>query len=312
VEKPCSREACFNTPEGVTVKVIISNIIGGLGNQMFQYAAGKAASMQKGVAYKLDISSFETYDLHRGFELGKVFNCSIAVSDRQDIKNILGWQGHGKVRQALTRPKMRFLGKRELVIEPHFHYWPSFNEIPDNACLYGYWQSEKYFQHIAEELRHDFTFKEPLNEENAEIEKKIRTVNSVSLHIRRGDYVNDSKTAKVLSLCSLEYYFSAVKSLSEKVNSPHFFIFSDDIEWAKSHLKINFPCDYISNNEGDKSYIDMRLMSLCQHNIIANSSFSWWGAWLNNNKDKIVIAPGKWFLNKNNTKDLYPTDWLIR
>jgi hypothetical protein len=111
-------------------------------------------------------------------------------------------------------------------------------------------------------------------------------------------------------LCPISYYQNAINYISAQVEQPYFFIFSDDMGWAKENLKMDLPCIYIDHNHGAESYNDMRLMSLCQHHIIANSSFSWWGAWLNASSNKIVIAPKKWFANNNNVKDLLPIDWI--
>jgi hypothetical protein len=143
------------------------------------------------------------------------------------------------------------------------------------------------------------------------IAEQISRVNSVSLHVRRGDYVANLKVAAIHGLCSKEYYASAIKFISKKVERPHFFVFSDDINWVENNFKINYPCTYINQNFSNESYNDLRLMSLCQHNIIANSSFSWWGAWLNCNSEKIVIAPKKWFANSDKRcDDLIPEKWV--
>ncbi len=151
-----------------------------------------------------------------------------------------------------------------------------------------------------------------MDNKNLEIENLIKSVNSVSLHIRRTDFKN-TKSNTTHGICSLEYYGEAVKFISNKLVDPHFFVFSDDINWAKENLNLPYKLTFISGNSGDKSYIDMQLMSVCKHNIIANSSFSWWGAWLNSNMNKIVIAPRMWFFNKElniQTNDLIPDEWI--
>ena len=160
------------------------------------------------------------------------------------------------------------------------------------------------------QIRADFTFRLPLENKNAELAKQINQVNAVSLHVRRGDYVNNPKTTATHGLCSLDYYQASIRYVAERVQQPHFFIFSDDIDWVQSNLKIDFPCVYVQHNRGAESYNDMRLMSLCRHHIIANSSFSWWGAWLNPRSEKIVIAPRKWFANQTDVQDLFPAGWV--
>jgi hypothetical protein len=149
-----------------------------------------------------------------------------------------------------------------------------------------------------------------LSGKNADIAEQIGRVNAVSLHVRRGDYVKNPKTTATHGLCSLDYYHTAIRYIYETVEQPYFFIFSDDMAWVKEHLKIDAPCQYVDHNQGKESFNDMHLMSLCKHHIIANSSFSWWGAWLNSSPEKIVIAPNKWFANQNNIKDLLPNDWV--
>jgi hypothetical protein len=291
--------------------MIISRIIGGLGNQMFQYAAGRALSLERGQPFRLDVAGFTDYGLHHGFELQRVFNCSAEIGTEAEVRTILGWQFASVIRRAVSRPALTFFRRDGFVIEPHFDYWPGINDVPKDCYLSGYWQSEKYFKNVAEVIRNEFTFKFPLASQNAEVAHKISKVSAVSLHVRRGDYAKNSKTTAMHGLCSLDYYWDAIQYISVHVEQPYFFIFSDDIAWVKSNLKIDFPCQYVDHNYGSQSYSDMHLMSLCQYHIIANSSFSWWGAWLNQNKNKIVIAPLKWFATKQqSTQDLIPTSWV--
>lgn len=151
---------------------------------------------------------------------------------------------------------------------------------------------------------------EPLSGENKIISDEIRKTNSVSLHIRRGDYITSKITNKFHGTCCLGYYKKAMKLINKKVKNPKYFVFSDDIYWVKKNLEIK-NAFYVDDNVGDKSYIDMQLMSMCKHNIIANSSFSWWAAWLNNNPNKIVIAPKKWFNDPGmDTTDLISEEWI--
>ena len=291
-------------------KMVIFELIGGLGNQMFQYAAARSLSLRMKTSLRLDISTFESYKLHQGFELGRVFNAPIDVAGRHDLKRILGWKCHPNARRFLTRSALKVIRGKNFVVEPHFDYWPEINRLNNNCYLSGYWQSEKYFIDYSEQIRSDFTFKLPLNEENLKLLDQINQVNSVSLHIRRGDYISNPKAAEVHGTCPLDYYNSAVKHIAEKIECPNFFIFSDDILWAKKNLKIDYPHEFLNGNQGAESYNDMRIMSMCKHNIIANSSFSWWGAWLNSNPNKIVVAPNQWFAKGDKTKDLIPSEWV--
>jgi len=278
---------------------------------MFQYAVGRALSLRRGVLLKLDVSGFASYGLHQGFELQRVFDCPLDLAGEEDVRGMLGWQSSPNVRRITSKkPFSYFFGKR-FVAEPHFHYWSGIDAVPDNCYLSGYWQSERYFESATAEIRKDFTFKMPLSGRNKELAEQISACDAVSLHVRRGDYVSDAKTSSLLGTCSLDYYRTAINHLSERVDSPHFFVFSDDIGWTKENLQLDFPCIYIDHNHGEDSYRDMQLMSLCAHHIIANSSFSWWGAWLNPKEGKIVVAPKRWFAVDYKTDDLIPSEWVI-
>jgi hypothetical protein len=290
--------------------MIISNLIGGLGNQMFQYAAGRALSLERGIPLRLDISDFANYELHQGFELQRVFNCTADIANETDVRRTLGWQFMSSVRRVVSRSSMAALRRKAFVIEPHFHYWPGIKNVPSDCYLMGYWQSEQYFLEVATQIRKEFSFKLPLEQKNTEIVNQINQMNAVSLHVRRGDYVSNSKNNKTYELCSLDYYSSSIRHIAERLQNPHFIVFSDDDAWVRNNLKIDFSHQYINHNQGAESYNDMRLMSLCKHHIIANSSFSWWGAWLNSKPDKLVIAPKNWFLDQKNVKDLLPIGWI--
>lgn len=291
--------------------MIISRIIGGLGNQMFQYALGRALSLERGQPLRLDVSGFAGYGMHHGFELQRVFGSLADIATKSEVRGILGWQFLSGIRRIVSRPGLAVIRRDGFVVEPHFHYWPEIKNIPQDCYLDGYWQSEIYFRCASLIIRSDFTFKAPLANRNVELAEQIGQVNSVSLHVRRGDYAKNPKTNATHGLCSLEYYRAAVQYVAVRVEEPYFFIFSDDIAWARKNLRLDFSCEFIDHNQGTESYRDMQLMSLCDHHIIANSSFSWWGAWLNPDPDKIVIAPKQWFANANNVSDLFPPGWVV-
>lgn len=291
--------------------MIIVNLIGGLGNQMFQYATGRALSLRLSASLKFEVSGFSGCRLHNGFELDKAFTCNPSLASKQEIRELLGWRGAWRISKLLARPRLALFRGTKLIVEPHFQYWPQIKYVSDNAVLIGYWQSERYFAEISDVIRADFTFKSPFSSRNADLAERISQGMAVSLHVRRGDYASDAKTNATHGLCSLDYYRAGIRYMTTHVDNPEFFIFSDDISWAKTNLKIDFPCTYVGHNQGIESYNDMRLMSLCRHHIIANSSFSWWGAWLNSRSDKRVVAPNKWFATTtNDTRDLLPAGWL--
>lgn len=277
---------------------------------MFQYAAGRSLALERGQPFRQDVSGFTGYALHQGFELQRVFNIPVGIANETEVRSILGWQSLPQVQRFMARSGMAVFRRRGFVVEPYFHYWPEIKNVPTDCYLRGYWQSEKYFHDVASVIRNDFTFKNPLTRQNAELAVQIGQENAVSLHVRRGDYVKNPKTTATHGLCSLDYYQAAIRYICDRVEQPYFFIFSDDIAWVKKHLKMNLPCRYVDHNHGAESYNDMHLMSLCRHCIIANSSFSWWGAWMNRYVDKIVVVPQRWFANHNNVKDLFPSGWV--
>lgn len=290
--------------------MIISKIVGGLGNQMFQYAVGRSLSSRHSVPLRLDISAFAGYELHQGFELQRVFNCQTHVAAQSDMRRVLGWQSSAAARRLVARSEFSAIRQTGFVVEPHFNFWPGLFDVASDSYLVGYWQSEKYFQSYASLISNDFTFAVPLKDKNEEAAQEIAQVDAVSLHVRRGDYISNSKTNATHGVCSLEYYMAAIRYISQKVENPYYFVFSDDIAWARENLKIQTPCQYVGHNLGASSFNDMHLMSLCKHHIIANSSFSWWGAWLNPRLSKLVVAPKKWFNNGANTGDLIPVGWM--
>ena len=203
--------------------------------------------------------------------------------------------------------------KGRYVREKHQHFDPDLLNASDYVYLDGFWQSEKYFSDIEEILRQEFTLKLPQSALFDQISEAIASTCPVSLHIRRGDMANNPETNRLHGTCSLDYYDRAVQHIAKHVSQPHFFIFSDDPIWVKEHLNLSFPSTLVSYGSSLHDYEELHLMSRCHHHITANSSFSWWGAWLNPKPDKIVITPKKWFgdfADDHDTKDLIPDNWL--
>lgn len=290
--------------------MIISYILGGIGNQMFQYAAGRALSLSTGQSHLLDVSDFSGYALHNGYELDRVFNVAGERADVQVVRDMLGWKARPLGKRLLRRQEFAWLRGEQFVVEPYSHYWPDFSKLTCDCYLFGYWQSERYFKSAEVQLRKEFIFREPLSGRNSVLAAEISACQSVSVHIRRGDYVNDPKTRAILCTCSEDYYLRAINYIAGQVNHPVFYIFSDDVGWAKQRLQISYPSVFVDHNFRAESYRDMQLMSLCHHHIIANSSFSWWGAWLNGKPGKRVVAPLTWFCGGADARDLIPSEWL--
>ena len=290
--------------------MVIPHIIGGLGNQMFQYAAARALALRHGAALALETADFSGYALHQGFELDRVFTLDCPIATDADERRVLGWRYPQRVRRMLRRWPHLQLGQQRLAIEPHFQYWPGVRRLAPDCYMTGYWQSERYFLDVEAQIRADFAFRQVPGGLNAELAHAIGGVTAVSLHVRRGDYASNPATTAAHGLSSLDYYAAALRHVEEHVPGAHLFIFSDDIAWVRAHMTLNLPHTFVEHNTGAESYNDMRLMSLCRHHIIANSSFSWWGAWLNNRAGKIVVAPRAWFARPVDTSDLIPPQWV--
>jgi hypothetical protein len=279
----------------------IVRFLGGLGNQMFQYAFYKALE-KKGFSVYADLSFFKNYTLHNGYELNRIFDIRVNNAPRLYIEllrpNQQKWI-YKKFKRILLLKK----SYREEIID--FNFDSSFLNRIGSHYYWGYWQNEKYFKEIKEDLHKDFEFKTPLKDKNLEISKLINFTQSVSIHVRRGDYVNHPVHGNI---CDKDYYISAIKLINQKISDLVYFIFSDDIKWCHENLNIK-NAYYIDWNIGSQSYIDMQLMSLCKNQIIANSTFSWWAAWLNKNKSKIVISPKIWLNNNLDASDITLQEW---
>lgn len=312
--------------------MIIIRLIGGLGNQLFQYAAGRALSLHHNTALKIDISNyffdFRTYELnhfcirgeiahfsdlfqfskynafigalfnytnfHQSDYLKKIFKKMEEVRD-----NVVTRQYH----QDSQDLKPHLINGRYLA-ERFLHYDTEFEQAPNDAYVMGYYQSEKYFKEYESEIRKEFRFR---NNVKNSIASEIINSNSVSIHIRRGD--KNVQNSNYYST-DLGYIQKAITIIKTKIENPCFFIFSDDLEWVKRNLHLDDSHRYVTSL---RSFEDLELMSLCKHNIIAESSFSWWGGWLNTYIDKIVIAPNpnRWNKLFSDTQDIYPSEWLI-
>ncbi len=288
--------------------MIIVKLFGGMGNQMFQYAAARRLAYVHRTELKLDISHFNSQNLRR-YSLN-CFNIRNDFATLGEINKFKPWEMKltrrifSKIKRCFSKPDHFF------VKENFFYFNPEILNLQNEVYLSGYWQSEEYFKNIEEIIRREFTIKVPQNGKNRKLAKMITSSESVSLHIRRGDYATNLSVNKKHGICKLDYYQRCVQMITQKSDNPRFFLFSDDPEWVKTNFKIDYPLNIIDHNNADCAFEDLRLMSQCKHNIIANSTLSWWGAWLNSNPNKIVFAPKKWFKAGDlKDKDLIPSTW---
>lgn len=264
----------------------IVKFLGGLGNQLFQYAFFRALQ-QTFPKVKADLSGYDSYGLHNGFELERIFAIQLPQLTPFEHR-LFNWQD----RRWIQRKLRRIYGTKRAYCEESklFGYDETVFGKRGHRYYWGYWQHIGYIEPVADQLRMDFRFPIFTDQKNIELAEALAHGNTVSVHVRRGDYINDSLLG---GICDVGYYQRALAHIGAHVEHPRFIFFSDDIPWCRA----NFPLansTFVDWNTGLDSFRDMQLMTLCKHHIIANSSFSWWGAWLNTQHDKIVVSPSRW------------------
>jgi len=285
--------------------MIIVKLISGLGNQLFQYCIARQLSLTRGTELKLDISFFKRQSL-RSFRLHH-YNIQAEIATEKEVRRFTDIYADTSLYAKLFRKAEKLSPKRNRRLFKEQEWWvyePELLKASGNIYLDGYWQHYKYFENINPWILDDLTVSEPYTAHESELLSAIQETNSVSLHIRRGDYITDRDAYNFMGVMPVEYYDEAIKHMRENVQRPEFFIFSDDLQWAKDNIRIDAPVTFVHPDEGKKDYRELDLMSKCKHNIIANSSFSWWGAFLNRYPGKIVIAPRKWIVPEERNKKI--------
>jgi hypothetical protein len=299
--------------------MIIVLLQGGLGNQMFQYAAGRALALRNNTYLKIDLSYIKNGVLGENVDYRKYGLDKFCISGEVISEDEL--TGFIRKSKIFSKLKLSWINRKtgyRFPLSKIFHqkgygYTPEFTSLSSNTYLIGYWQNTRFFAGREEIIQQDFSFKNLPDELNKELLNKIEKCDSVAVHIRRGDF----KKLPVLGTINLEYYFKALNYILVKLNYPVLFFFSDEMSWVRENFapfnpgiaKYYVELNTASGNESD----DLRLMSNCKHNIIGNSTFGWWGAWLNSNPDKIVIAPEKLFADPvidSQLQGMIPDNWV--
>lgn len=277
--------------------MLILNTNSQLGNQMFQYALYRKL-MQLGREVKLDVSYYDQRPEHYGLDIFKV---PIRTATAKEIAI-----SKDEYRSVFSRLRRKFFGKRVSIVNEIDTKSMAYNDAVfkrKKGYLYGYWQSERYFSDIRSILLNDFRFPQLNDSKNLELLEKIQSSISVSIHVRRGDYIGG------FPLMDEAYYKNAMNYILKKYENVFFIVFSNDIVWCRENVTFNNGI-FVDWNNGKESWKDMFLMTQCKHNIIANSSFSWWGAWLNQNENKVIIAPSVWLYHAE-TPDIHCEGWKI-
>lgn len=285
----------------------IVNIIGGLGNQMFEYAmylALKDAHPEENI--KVCTRSFRGYGLHNGLEIERIFRIKLIEASIWDLFRV----AYIFLNYRMWQIMLHVMPKRRSMTSGTTQIPFSYNEVTrkDSVFYDGYWQNEGFFKPIRKKILETYSFPAFKDKRNENVAERLINNSSVSIHIRRGDYLNDP----VWFVCTLEYYKRSLYYIFSKDKVDLICVFSDDIQWCKDNLKEivgNIEIEYVDWNKGSNSFRDMQLMTYCKHNIIANSSFSWWGAWLGQRDGKIVVAPKGW-VNKEIVNNPICENWV--
>jgi len=284
----------------------IVNILGGLGNQMFQYAfaiALQSAFPEEKV--KLNVSAFHGYPLHNGFELDSLFEVKFPYATRKELAKVAYPWVHYRLWQVGTKV---LPCRKSMVWDNIFINGFDFNQVKDKSYFDGYWQSPKFFNKYKVEIVKAFRFPDIKDQQNQDAVDFIKSGKTAFVHVRRGDYINHPLFG---GICDEQYYHDGIGMLISKYNYDRILIFSNDIEWCESHLTkliSDVPHIYVNWNRGKESYKDLQLMNCCHGALVANSSFSWWGAWLGDME--VVIGPKKWTNAPTINADIIPDSWL--
>jgi hypothetical protein len=290
--------------------MIVSQLKGGLGNQMFQYAAGKSLALRTRTSLALDLSFLEQNKFNvtnRQFALGE-FNIRAQLGGIE-LRNGFNFNANKFVLK--FRATFPSFFDTSVFNESRLSRRNSFFDLKENTYLSGYWQDSFYFRAIRNELMVDFQLKHE-SESFTRVSAEIKNSNSIGLHIRRGDYVTLKSASDFHGILPLEYYKNAVHKITQVVPHPNYFVFSDDVEWCEANLDFLPGFKMVSKYKGLSMQEELMAMSKCKHNIIANSSYSWWASWLNENPNKIVIAPQYWYTKtKTQNVSLLEPNWIL-
>jgi len=296
--------------------MIVVGLKGGLGNQMFQYAVGRRLALKLGTNLRLDIS-FHLHDqgsaTPRPYLLDRLNVKGEVIGDRE-LMDFLD-AGLSRYKRGLNRTVLELTGHRtfkspRVFVESAQSFDRAVLDLPDNRYLSGYFQCERYFVDIRDVLLDDLRVLKEMNKANQEMKGEIADANSVCIHFRRGDYYSNPAARRVHAVNLDDYYKAAIAEMRERIGGCRFFLFSDEPDWVRANFNLGDDCAVVDINSPNEPEQDLRLMSLCKHFIIANSSFSWWGAWLSQSPGKVVIAPKRWFTDDRQTDDRCPASWI--
>ncbi len=293
--------------------MIIIALNGGLGNQLFQYALGRRLAWERGLPLLFDLSSLslKSQRSYRQYKLDH-FQVQGRPASDQDLQEFhRGSQPRPVRRLASMVQRLLPYYRRAVIQERNLRFDPNILRAPSRVLLRGYWQSERYFQPVRPLLLEELHVRDAMDPINRRWLDEIRAGNSVSVHIRRGDYVENQAIREMHGVLPLSYYQQAMRAMESIVQSPHYFVFSDDAAWVHEQWTAGNNLTIVDHNNFEHDYFDFALMAACHHHVIANSSFSWWAAWLSDRPEKQVFAPRRWFQSDLDSRDVIPAGWNL-
>lgn len=302
----------------LTSPSIIVHLVGGLGNQIFQYALGRHLALANDAALYLDRSAYDDVaapDPAQGIRACGLHHFAVAGKFVRFERGVSGISSKLWYKFSRVAEKNRPYYARRHIVEPeenYFRFDPALYHLKINGLvvLRGYWQSEKYLLDAAATLRRELVVSAGPDEANRAVIRQMDETNSVCIHIRHGD--NANSVAASLGVLPMTYYKTAIRRILDEVTDPHFYVFSDDLAWARQNLDIRQPVTFVAHNGDTRSHEDLRLMTHCRHHILANSTFGWWGAWLGAKDGQVVYAPQRYYQNSaQENPDLYPPSWRL-
>ena len=296
---------------GQVDRVVATALYGGLGNQLFQYAAARALAARRGVPLVLDLSWFDNIPASDAVTPRKYALSPFALNARQQATGFYTQSRH-VLKKAFGRVLRQFglSSQGGVYFERSFGFDPRVLKLSAPVCLHGHWQSPKYFADAQALIRAEIGSVGGLSEPSRALHAEISAADAICLHVRRGDYVTNKNAAQFHGLCSLDYYQQGVRIASAGLKNPHGYVFSDDPQWVRHNLDVGLDFTVVDVNGPDDAHQDLWLMAACKNFVIANSSLSWWGAWLGTDAGKKVVYPSRWFLGKDaDLSDLCPDDW---